>query len=380
MEKRRMECPALPAGWKKEEVIRKSGLSAGKSDVYYYSPSGKKFRSKPQLARYLGNTVDLNSFDFRTGKMMPSKLQKNKQRIRHDHLNQNKGTSGQSRTREDLPGAERVGDEVHLTVKIIIEPYYILQNALCDPKHLVKESWQMVPKIEGAISTLVETHLEEMQDRFKALKLANSFISDAIMQVIKLGAKISGFDVLACRALWLKSWSADATFKSKLLALPYKVMEDSDAETVQNSDSSTCEECELAPLTQLFWEKRLQGLCASDITEQVIQSMELPKGLQGVGPGNKEDTLLSAIASALHTNSAPITGQLSAAVEKNPAVWLNTSQPLCKAFIVTDEDIRKQEERVQQARRKLEEAIMADLMSHADEISDFADESLHTDN
>lgn len=54
------------------------------------SPSGKKFRSKPQLARYLGNTVDLSSFDFRTGKMMPSKLQKNKQRLRNDPLNQNK--------------------------------------------------------------------------------------------------------------------------------------------------------------------------------------------------------------------------------------------------------------------------------------------------
>ncbi|KAM4710408.1 methyl-CpG-binding domain protein 2 isoform 2-T2 [Discoglossus pictus] len=209
MEKRRMDCPALPPGWKKEEVIRKSGLSAGKSDVYYFSPSGKKFRSKPQLARYLGNTVDLGSFDFRTGKMMPSKLQKNKQRLRIDPLNQSK----------------------------------------------------------------------------------------------------------------------------------------------------------------LFWEKRLQGLCASDVTEQVLQSMELPKGLQGVGPGNNEHTLLSAIASALHTSSAPITGQLSAAVEKNPAVWLNTSQPLCKAFIVTDEDIRKQEERVHQVRKKLEEALMADIFARSSETS-----------
>lgn len=60
----------------------------------------------------------------------------------------------------------------------------------------------------------------------------------------------------------------------------------------------------------------------------------------GVGPGSNDETLLSAVASALHTSSAPITGQVSAAVEKNPAVWLNTSQPLCKAFIVTDEDIR----------------------------------------
>ncbi|MEJ1280130.1 methyl-CpG binding domain protein 2 [Cricetulus griseus] len=200
-----MDCPALPPGWKKEEVIRKSGLSAGKSDVYYFSPSGKKFRSKPQLARYLGNAVDLSSFDFRTGKMMPSKLQKNKQRLRNDPLNQNK----------------------------------------------------------------------------------------------------------------------------------------------------------------LFWEKRLQGLSASDVTEQIIKTMELPKGLQGVGPGSNDETLLSAVASALHTSSAPITGQVSAAVEKNPAVWLNTSQPLCKAFIVTDEDIRKQEERVQQVRKKLEEALMADILSRA---------------
>uniref|UniRef100_A0A8C5M1U8 Methyl-CpG binding domain protein 2 n=1 Tax=Leptobrachium leishanense TaxID=445787 RepID=A0A8C5M1U8_9ANUR len=120
---------------------------------------------------------------------------------------------------------------------------------------------------------------------------------------------------------------------------------------------------------QLFWEKRLEGLSASDVTEQIIRPMELPKGLQGVGPGNNEDTLLSAIASALHTSSAPITGQLSAAVEKNPAVWLNTSQPLCKAFLVTDEDIRKQEERVQQVRKKLEEALMADLAANSAESS-----------
>jgi len=65
-----------------------------------------------------------------------------------------------------------------------------------------------------------------------------------------------------------------------------------------------------------------------------------PFGPSGVGPGCTDKTLLSAIASALHTSAAPITGQLSAAVEKNPGVWLNTTQPLCKAFIVTDEDIR----------------------------------------
>ncbi|XP_053317755.1 methyl-CpG-binding domain protein 3 isoform X3 [Spea bombifrons] len=120
---------------------------------------------------------------------------------------------------------------------------------------------------------------------------------------------------------------------------------------------------------QLFWEKKLSGLNAFDIAEELVKTMELPKGLQGVGPGCTDETLLSAIASALHTSTMPITGQLSAAVEKNPGVWLNTSQPLCKAFMVTDEDIRKQEELVQQVRKKLEEALMADMLAHVEEIS-----------
>ncbi|KFV06327.1 Methyl-CpG-binding domain protein 2, partial [Pterocles gutturalis] len=190
------------------------------------SPSGKKFRSKPQLARYLGNTVDLSSFDFRTGKMMPSKLQKNKQRLRNDSLNQNKGKPDLNTT---LP--------IRQTASIFKQPVTKVTN---HPSNKVRSDPQRVTE----------------QPR------------------------------------------------------------------------------------QLFWEKRLQGLSASDVSEQIIKSMELPKGLQGVGPGNNDDTLLSAVASALHTSTAPITGQLSAAVEKNPAVWLNTSQPLCKAFIVTDDDIR----------------------------------------
>jgi methyl-CpG-binding domain protein 2 len=36
VEKRRFECSALPKGWQREEVVRKTGLSAGKVDVCYY--------------------------------------------------------------------------------------------------------------------------------------------------------------------------------------------------------------------------------------------------------------------------------------------------------------------------------------------------------
>ncbi|KAM8982904.1 methyl-CpG-binding domain protein 2-like [Ara ararauna] len=247
----RCECAALPPGWRKEEVIRKSGLSAGKSDVYYYSPSGKKFRSKPQLARYLGNAVDLSAFDFRTGKLMASKVQKSRQRLRAEALHPSKGKPDLNTT---LP--------IRQTASIFKQPV-----------------------------TKVTNHPS-----------------------------------------------------NKVRADPQRVTEQP---------------------RQLFWEKRLQGLSASDVSEQILKSMELPKGLQGVGPGSTDEALLSAVASALHTGAAPITGQPSAAVEKNPAVWLNTAQPLCRAFVVTDEDIRKQEERVQQVRKRLEEALMADILSRA---------------
>ncbi|KAG7524056.1 hypothetical protein JOB18_006385 [Solea senegalensis] len=118
---------------------------------------------------------------------------------------------------------------------------------------------------------------------------------------------------------------------------------------------------------QLFWERKLSGLNAFDIAEELVKTMDLPKGLQGVGPASSDKTLLSSIASALHTSPAPVTGQLTAAVEKNPGVWLNTAQPLCKAFVVTDEDIRKQEDLVQNVRRRLEEALMADMLAHIED-------------
>uniref|UniRef100_A0A1E1WTQ7 MBD domain-containing protein n=1 Tax=Pectinophora gossypiella TaxID=13191 RepID=A0A1E1WTQ7_PECGO len=69
IEKKRTDCPALPKGWQREEVLRKSGLSAGKVDVYYYSPTGKKFRSKAELVRYLGDSTDLSCFDFQQGQI-----------------------------------------------------------------------------------------------------------------------------------------------------------------------------------------------------------------------------------------------------------------------------------------------------------------------
>lgn len=65
-------------------------ISLRVSFLRFFSPSGKKFRSKPQLARYLGSSMDLSTFDFRTGKMLMSKMNKNRQRMRYDCSNQAK--------------------------------------------------------------------------------------------------------------------------------------------------------------------------------------------------------------------------------------------------------------------------------------------------
>ncbi|XP_060038037.1 methyl-CpG-binding domain protein 3 isoform X1 [Erinaceus europaeus] len=255
MERKRWACPALPRGWEREEVPRRAGLSAGLRDVCYYSPSGKKFRSKPQLARYLGGSVDLSTFDYRSGKMLLGRVSKSRQRVRYD-------SAPQLRGKPDLNTAL----PVRQTASIFKQPVTKITN---HPGNKVKSD-------------------------------------------------------------------------------PQKAAEQP---------------------RQLFWEKKLSGLSAFDVAEELVKTMDLPRGLQGVGPGCTDETLLSAIASALHTSSLPITGQLSAAVEKSPGVWLNTTQPLCKAFLVTDDDIRKQEELVQQVRRRLEEALVADMLAHVEELA-----------
>ncbi|CAK9805025.1 Methyl-CpG-binding domain protein 2 [Anthophora plagiata] len=99
---------------------------------------------------------------------------------------------------------------------------------------------------------------------------------------------------------------------------------------------------------QLFWEKRLEGLWACDPDGYAFAAMDLPKGLKSVGPYITEETLLQSVATALHVSSQPVTGQTGskAALEKNPG-----------AVSIADEDIKRQEDRVALARKKLQDAL-----------------------
>ena len=64
--------PAPPPGWRREVIPRKTVSGA---DAYYYSPCGKRMRSKPDVQRFLDKSkeqgkyldVGIESFDFATG-------------------------------------------------------------------------------------------------------------------------------------------------------------------------------------------------------------------------------------------------------------------------------------------------------------------------
>ncbi|KAL0118473.1 hypothetical protein PUN28_009265 [Cardiocondyla obscurior] len=119
--------------------------------------------------------------------------------------------------------------------------------------------------------------------------------------------------------------------------------------------------CQEGKPKQLFWEKRLEGLRACDPDGYEFDAMDLPKNLKPVGPYITEETLLQSVATALHVSTQPVTGQTGSktALEKNPGVFLNPDQPLVQAVSIADEDIRRQEDRVAVARKKLQDALRA---------------------
>lgn len=112
---------------------------------------------------------------------------------------------------------------------------------------------------------------------------------------------------------------------------------------------------------QLFWEKRLQGLKPSDMDQNTIKDLKLPDGFRPVGPDWDEKALLQSLTASLHLSRGKVNiqGQYLSlnSLEKNPTVWLSPEQPLCAPFVVTDSDVKKQEECVRKARRRLAEAI-----------------------
>ncbi|KRK03291.1 methyl-CpG-binding domain protein 2 isoform X3 [Drosophila teissieri] len=110
---------------------------------------------------------------------------------------------------------------------------------------------------------------------------------------------------------------------------------------------------------QLFWEKRLERLRACHDSGEELDDISLPKTIRTVGPNVNEQTVLQSVATALHMLNAGVHGQSSTKSDltKNAMAFMNPEQPLMHAVIISEDDIRKQEDRVGVARRKLQDAL-----------------------
>ncbi|XP_073841316.1 methyl-CpG-binding domain protein 2 isoform X3 [Musca autumnalis] len=112
---------------------------------------------------------------------------------------------------------------------------------------------------------------------------------------------------------------------------------------------------------QLFWEKRLENMRACHATGEEFDDIVLPKSIKPLGPNIHEQTVMQSLATALHVLNTPVTGQTATKTEfqKNATAYINPDQPLMQGVLISDDDIRRQEDRVNMARRKLQEALKA---------------------
>lgn len=104
----------------------------------------------------------------------------------------------------------------------------------------------------------------------------------------------------------------------------------------------------------------IQGLHACDMDGNEFGPIELPRGLKPVGPNVDNGTLLQSVTTALHLNNTiPITGQTASksSLTSNAGVFLDPAQPLMHAATISEDDIRRQEDRVTNARKKLQDAL-----------------------
>ncbi|VDM33164.1 unnamed protein product [Hydatigera taeniaeformis] len=110
-------------------------------------------------------------------------------------------------------------------------------------------------------------------------------------------------------------------------------------------------------LKQLFSERRLSDRYAVDHRDgKTLMRSTLPPGIESAGvPGYNKSQLLQNLIVSLSSKHGPITGQ-ERTVEQNPCAMLNQNQPYVKNFVITDEDIRKQYQRVKEIRDRLQAA------------------------
>ncbi|XP_052839625.1 methyl-CpG-binding domain protein 3 isoform X1 [Drosophila gunungcola] len=324
IERKRVDSSVLPKGWQRDEV-RKTGSSSNsnassnnnsnttassnnnnnKVDVFYYSPTGKRAEGKQQ---------DLGSPDFQSGRMQHRALPSPSISLYRCSAMPLPLASGGGN------GATSGSAANALKRKFARSQGGTAAGAGAVPPPVTASS------ATACASPSTANRQQQQNELSRALRTDVSLVPP-----IRQTASIFKQPVTAIR-----NHTQD----------PAKVKHDAKHGTQEKPK-------------QLFWEKRLERLRACHDNGEELDDISLPKTIRTVGPNVNEQTVLQSVATALHMLNAGVHGQSStkADLTKNAMAFMNPEQPLMHAVIISEDDIRKQEDRVGVARRKLQDAL-----------------------
>ncbi|KAH8336395.1 hypothetical protein KR059_006454, partial [Drosophila kikkawai] len=342
IERKRVDCSALPKGWQREEV-RKSGSGSNsnasatntttasnnnnKVDVFYYSPTGKRVESKPQLARQLGGeSFDLASFDFQSGKTQQQQQQHHQRALPSPSISLYRCSA------MPLPLTSSGGSGGHGSAANTLKRKMARSQLGSQAGSGGSVSGSAPIAAAAAAAAAASSSPTAANRQQQQIELSRALRTDvSLVPPIRQTASIFKQPVTAIR-----NHSQD----------PGKVKPDAKHGTQEKPK-------------QLFWEKRLERLRACHDNGEELDDISLPKTIRTVGPNVNEQTVLQSVATALHMLNAGVHGQSStkADLTKNAMAFMNPEQPLMHAVIISEDDIRKQEDRVGVARRKLQDAL-----------------------
>ncbi|XP_039107570.1 methyl-CpG-binding domain protein 3-like 1 isoform X1 [Hyaena hyaena] len=114
---------------------------------------------------------------------------------------------------------------------------------------------------------------------------------------------------------------------------------------------------------QVCWQKRLQGLQACSSAGEPLSTLDLAKALQALAPSCAGGCLSGVLAGGLNPSPVPTPAGSSDLAKMVPEAGLGIPQLLCKQFLVTEEDIGKQEKKVKIARERLAMALAVDRLA-----------------
>ncbi|XP_017483761.1 PREDICTED: methyl-CpG-binding domain protein 2 isoform X1 [Rhagoletis zephyria] len=369
IERKRVDCNSLPKGWQREEVLRKSGISAGKVDVYYYSPTGKKIESKPQLARYLGDAIDIGAFDFHSGKFVRHLPPPSISLFRCSSVT-NSSSSGSGSGSTSMPPPPP-----HCSASSTTSLYVCSSSSSSQLPSTTNANILQPPT-----STTTSNTLNALKRRYKAQSQSQSqtqnqsqthgiqgihttAISSSCAPSSASGVATTSAASSRQQLEFSRAPRTDASLvppirqTASIFKQPVTVVRNHEHTKVRNDNTKQTSGQEKPK--QMFWEKRLEGLRACHPTGEEFEDIILPKSIRTIGPNVSEQTVLQSLATALHMLNVPVMGQASTKTEmnKNATAFLNPEQPLMQAVLVSEDDIRRQEDRVNAARRKLQDAL-----------------------